>query len=396
MMYTLKRLRMVIAALAIVALPATMLATPAQATSGATIADTAIAVSSLDGFDSNNDDFDILLQALIAADLVGAVADPGADLTVFAPTDHAFMRLARDLGYSQRGYSEAGAFNFIVEQLTALGGGDPIPVLTNVLLYHVSPGSTHYADIKAAGSLEVPTLLGASFTANGRHLDDGAPQLANPRIKRPLQDINTSNGVIHGINRVLIPLDLAPAPPPPAPSKTIAETAIAVSSLDGFDDSNQDFDILIQALIAADLVDAVNDSSAELTVFAPTDQAFMRLARDLGYHQRGYNEAGAFNFIVEQLTVLGGGDPIPVLKNVLLYHVSPGATTIQDIKAAGGPVHVPTLLGANVTANGRHLIDAAPALRNPRIKPAQTNIMTSNGIIHGINRVLIPVAIGGS
>jgi len=393
MKFYLKRLRMLIAALTIVAMPATMLALPAQATSGATIADTAIAVSSLDGFDKNNGDFDMLLQALIAADLVGAVADADADLTVFAPTDQAFVRLARDLGYAKRGYNEAGAFAYIVEQLTALGGGDPIPVLTNVLLYHVSPGSTSYRDIKRAGSLEVPTLLGASFTANGRHLVDGAPQLKNPRIKRPLQDIATSNGVIHGINRVLIPIDLAPAPEPPAPTATIAETAIAVSSLDGFDDTNNDFDMLLQALIAADLVGAVNDPSADLTVFAPTDQAFVRLARDLGYRERGYNEAGAFAYIVEQLTVLGDGDPIPVLTNVLLYHVSPGSTTIQDIKRAGS-LEVPTLLGPSFTARGRHLVDAAPALRNPRIKPAQTNIATSNGLIHGINRVLIPVAIG--
>lgn len=187
------------------AVPAVAFAIPASASSAPTIAETAIAVSSLDGFDGNNGDFDLLIQALIAADLVDAVNDPNADLTVFAPTDQAFMRLARDLGYTAPGYDEAAAFTYIVEQLTVLGGGDPIPVLTNVLLYHVSPGSTLYGSLRGTVT-EVPTLLGASFTADGRHLVDAAPGIENPRIKNTLTDITTSNGVIHGINRVLLPV----------------------------------------------------------------------------------------------------------------------------------------------------------------------------------------------
>jgi len=398
-MYLSKYLRKAVAGIAMLSVPIAAMAVPASAdNTGPTIADTAIAVSSLDGFDGNNGDFDMLIQALIAADLVGAVADPAADLTVFAPTDQAFVRLARDLGYAERGYNEAGAFAYIVEQLTALGGGDPIPVLTDVLLYHVSPGSTFYSALQN-NTVEVPTLLGASFTAEGRHLIDAAPAIEDPRIKNPLTDIETSNGVIHGINRVLLPVAVggeAPAPeatpePEPESGPTIADTAIAVSSLDGFDGNNGDFDMLIQALIAADLVGAVADPAADLTVFAPTDQAFVRLARDLGYAERGYNEAGAFAYIVEQLTVLGGGDPIPVLTDVLLYHVSPGSTFYSALQ--NNTVEVPTLLGVSFTAQGRHLIDEASSLRNPRIKNTLTDIETSNGVIHGINRVLIPLGL---
>jgi uncharacterized surface protein with fasciclin (FAS1) repeats len=399
-MYLSKYLRKAVAGLAMLSVPVAALAVPASAAdnTGPTIADTAIAVSSLDGFDGNTGDFDMLLQALIAADLVGAVADADADLTVFAPTDQAFVRLARDLGYSERGYNEAGAFAYIVEQLTALGGGDPIPVLTDVLLYHVSPGSTFYSALQN-NTVEVPTLLGVSFTAEGRHLIDEATSLRNPRIKNPLTDIETSNGVIHGINRVLLPVAVggdAPAPEPtpeptPESGPTIADTAIAVSSLDGFDGNTGDFDMLLQALIAADLVGAVADADADLTVFAPTDQAFVRLARDLGYSERGYNEAGAFAYIVEQLTALGGGDPIPVLTDVLLYHVSPGSTFYSALQ--NNTVEVPTLLGVSFTAEGRHLIDEATSLRNPRIKNPLTDIETSNGVIHGINRVLIPLGL---
>ncbi|MEO1293795.1 MAG: fasciclin domain-containing protein [Pseudomonadota bacterium] len=96
-----------------------------------------------------DDRFDILVQALTAADLVGAVADPTADLTVFAPTDDAFTQLAVDLGFTGDPADEDAVFGFIVSALTDLGGGDPIPLLTDILLYHVAPGSQTAADLGA-------------------------------------------------------------------------------------------------------------------------------------------------------------------------------------------------------------------------------------------------------
>ncbi|MEL6216711.1 MAG: fasciclin domain-containing protein, partial [Pseudomonadota bacterium] len=63
-----------------------------------TIVDVVLDVSGAEGLDDNGDDFDILREALIATDLVGTLADPNADFTVFAPTDAAFIQLARDLG----------------------------------------------------------------------------------------------------------------------------------------------------------------------------------------------------------------------------------------------------------------------------------------------------------
>ncbi len=51
-------------------------------------------------FDTDYFDYDILLNAVITAELVDALADDTADLTVFAPNDLAFVRLARDLGYT--------------------------------------------------------------------------------------------------------------------------------------------------------------------------------------------------------------------------------------------------------------------------------------------------------
>lgn len=82
---------------------------------------------------------------------------------------------------------------------------------------------------------------------------------------------------------------------------------------------------------------------------APTDAAFIQLANDLGFE--GSDETGAFDAIVAALTELGGGDPIPVLQDVLKYHVSAGAKTAEEINNAGT---VTTLLdGATFTAKDR-------------------------------------------
>jgi len=88
------------------------------------------------------------LTAVVTAGLDGALADPAASLTVFAPNDRGFVRLARDLGFEGRGEEEA--WLFLVDALAALGGGDPIPVLTDVLLYHVVPARVTVFDFVIA------------------------------------------------------------------------------------------------------------------------------------------------------------------------------------------------------------------------------------------------------
>lgn len=341
-------------------------------------------------FDTNSRDFDLLFNAVQAAGLADALADANADLTVFAPTDAAFVKLAQDLGYG--GSDEAGAFDAIVSTLTELGGGDPIPVLTDVLLYHVSPEGKRLGEIKALDTVE--TLLdGATFAPKGNKLVDNDPDLANPGFKPSLTDIRAQNGsMIQGINRVLIPLDLPGATPDSiAPTEPPAEPTIAdiVAASGGTFDSNQkDFDLLLTALQTAGLVDALADPDANLTVFAPTDAAFVKLAQDLGYE--GSDEAGAFGAIVSTLTDLGGGDPVPVLTDVLLYHVSPEGRRLSEIQELDT---IDTLLeGATITPKGNKLVDNEPDLANPGFKPSLTGIRAQNGsMIQGINRVLIPL-----
>jgi len=333
-------------------------------------------------FDRKRSDYDILLNAVLIAGLDGALADPDADLTVFAPTDLAFIRLARDLGY--HGYNEEAAFNTIVETLTVLGNGDPVPLLTNILLYHVSPGEQKAKNLLRSDS--IPTLLeGATILPSYNRLVDNDPEFKNPRLSFWSRGTKASNGVIYRIGRVLIPADL----PELGQEELPTITGTVVASGGDFDENPHDFDLLLNAVLAANLAGALDDPDSALTVFAPNDAAFIKLANDLGY--AGSDEAGAFSAIATALTDLGGGELVPILTNVLLYHVAPEAKTLKNVLESDS---IETLLdGATFSPNGLKLVDNAPALRDPRIRTYSSDILTSNGRIHTIDRVLIPVAI---
>jgi uncharacterized surface protein with fasciclin (FAS1) repeats len=178
---------------------------PAQSTQIPTIASFVAASGS--GFDNNPFDFDLLLKAAQTADLVGALANPEARLTLFAPNDAAFIRLARDLGFA--GTSESGAWDFLVDALTQLGNGNPIPVLQQVLLYHVAPVRINAIQFILLGLTNqvITTLQGGTVKPVGLRLIDNEPDLANPTLFVPL-NVWTGNGTVHTISRVLLPIDL--------------------------------------------------------------------------------------------------------------------------------------------------------------------------------------------
>ncbi len=160
------------------ALKTTLAAATLSLAAGAASADTIVDIAAA------NPDFETLVAAVTAAGLVETLSGDGP-FTVFAPTDDAFAALP------------AGTVEGLLEPAAK---GD----LTNVLLYHVVPGKVMSGDI-AIGATSVGTALeGASVCVvldGGVMLDDGSGMMANVVTA----DIEASNGVIHVIDKVILP-----------------------------------------------------------------------------------------------------------------------------------------------------------------------------------------------
>ena len=164
------------------------------------------------------------------------------------------------------------------------------------------------------------------------------------------------------------------------PAGSIVDVAVKASSANGPDANPYDYDLLIAAVTATGLAPTLDDESQRFTVFAPNDRAFTRLVADLTGSAPA-SEQAALNTAVAALGV-------PAIKNVLLYHVVAGRRL--------GPLQV--LLsrsltmanGGTVEPRGITLRDETPALRDPRLVLFALNIPATNGVIHTIDRVLVP------
>ncbi|MGN8552263.1 UNVERIFIED_CONTAM: fasciclin domain-containing protein [Microbacterium sp. SLM126] len=193
-----KKSRLVIAAAAALAL--VLSAAPAQAHGGGTppgtIVDVAVAASGGGTPDKNPYDYDILVQAVLATGLDGALSDTSTKYTVFAPNDRAFLRLVTDLT-GKAPTSEA-------EALTTITSAFTIDQITGILLYHVVPGKK-LGPVKVLTARSLTMADGGIVKPRGITLRDETPALADPRLVLWAINIQASNGVIHTIDRVLVP-----------------------------------------------------------------------------------------------------------------------------------------------------------------------------------------------
>ena len=131
--------------------------------------------------------------------------------------------------------------------------------------------------------------------------------------------------------------------------KDIVDTAVSAGS----------FNTLVTAVKAADLVDTLK-GPGPFTVFAPTDEAFAKIPKD-------------------QLDALLKDKA--KLRAVLTYHVVSGKVMAKDVK----PGMVPTVQGQSLTiavTGGNVMVDKA--------KVVKTDVVTSNGVIHAIDSVVMP------
>jgi transforming growth factor-beta-induced protein len=210
--------------------------------------------------------------------------------------------------------------------------------LRSVLLYHVVPGRVTAADVVKLDSAK--TLDGRSVAikvVDGKVLVDGA-QVVTP-------DVMASNGVIHVIDSVLIPKKAAAAKP-----KNIVQTAVAART----------FKTLATLLKRAGLAGTLQ-GKGPFTVFAPTDAAFAK---------------------VPKATLAALAKNKAKLRSVLLYHVVAGKVTaakVVKLRSAktlnGEPVAIRVSRGKVSVGGGR---------------VTTADVIASNGVIHVINKVLIP------
>ena len=265
--------------------------------------------------------FNTLVAALDAADLVETLSGDGT-FTVFAPTDDAFAALPEGM----------------LEELLA----DP-ETLKQILLYHV------VGDVVMAETVvtldEAETLEGSMIAID---VVDGNVFLNDSQVTST--DIEASNGVVHVIDKVLVPgMQEAASNETLEESKSIAEIAVAGG-----------FNTLVAALSAADLVETLSGDGA-FTVFAPTDDAFAALPEGMLEGLLADTES---------------------LTQILLYHV------VGDVVMADTVVtldEAETLEGSKVEIE---VVDGKVFVNDSQV--TSTDIEASNGVIHVIDKVLVP------
>ncbi|MCC5808200.1 MAG: fasciclin domain-containing protein [Opitutales bacterium] len=274
--------------------------------------------------------FESLLAALDAAGLSTTIAT-GGPFTVFAPMDDAFAQI------------DSETLNTLLTEDTE--------TLAQILLYHVIDESLTSANL----------LLSADGVFRGQQVDYFLPTLAGIDIALQVTpfgiiingssmvtaaDIQTSNGVIHVINEVILP------------PGTVVDLA-----------TDGGFSTLVDLVAAAGLAETLS-GDGPFTVFAPTEEAFAAL------------DPETVSFLLSE-------EGLDTLVDILTYHVIGGKVYASEVPVGES---VETLSGDSVTFS-------AGAMGGLRINSASivaTNIVGSNGVIHVIDEVIMPPAMGAT
>jgi transforming growth factor-beta-induced protein len=261
-----------------------------------------------------NSQFTSLVAALQKADLAAALKGTGP-FTVFAPTNEAFEQLFTDLEVS--GLNDLSA-----------------EALTPILLYHVVSGNIMSSDLENG---YLPTLSDGPGDNSIDLLIDASNVKLNKEVSITSADIDALNGVIHVIDKVLLP-------------PTVVDLAI----------DNDNFSTLVAAVVKADLAGTLN-GTGPFTIFAPTNAAFDALFSALEI-------TGLDDLTKEQL--------IPILQ----YHVVSGNVRSTDLYS-----------GNFATLNGDIAIEMGSTVTiNTDTNVIAANVQGSNGVIHVIDKVLLP------
>ena len=277
-----------------------------------------------------NKNFTTLIAAVRAASpsILTTLLSSG-NKTLFAPTNDAFM---------------AAGITTLPNQAT----------LDAVLKYHVINSGVISSEI-ASGTSNAETLNGKIYlskNSNGVFINGNAKVIT--------ADIDATNGVVHVIDRALMP-----------PMETIAQIATRLSSADP-----AQFTQLVAALVrtqgqgANDLLAAAASNSSNVTVFAPTDAAFGEL----------YTALGVSN--VDDI-------PLNTLIAVLKHHIISGRVFSTDL-ASGAATTLNEDVTVDLSGNGATVTGSSGGANVGNLQMSLLNIHATNGVIHVIDKVLLP------
>jgi transforming growth factor-beta-induced protein len=278
--------------------------------------------------------FKTLVAAVQAAGLVDTLKSAGP-FTVFAPTDAAFAKLPK-----------ATLDGLLADK----------KALADILTYHVVSGKVLAKDVVKLNGQSAATVNGAKVAI----AVSGGKVTLNGTVNVLTTDVLASNGVIHVIDTVLLPpaapKPAATTPPATTPAlKDIVDTAVA----------NGSFKTLVAAVTAAGLVDTLK-GAGPFTVFAPTDEAFAKIPK---------------------ATLDGLLADKKALTDVLTYHVVAGKVLAADVVKLNGQ-SAKTVNGASVAI----AVAGGKVTLNGNVNVVLTDVLTSNGVIHVIDAVLLPPA----
>ncbi|KAJ3076723.1 hypothetical protein HK102_005346, partial [Quaeritorhiza haematococci] len=276
----------------------------------------------------------ILTLAQLQPAIVNALNSTGP-ITLFAPTDAAVSKIPAD---TMKNLLNAS-------------------VITSVLSYHVVPGVVFRPDPEVPLVFLNTSLFGTKLAPNATQKLIVGRNGTNVTVSYGLGSVNViesievDNGIIHVIDGVLMP------------PQSLSATASA----------NQNLTALTAAATSAGLAEVV-DKLANLTVFAPTNDAFQKAA-----------------------TAFGSTLPPPsLIQSIILFHIINPAlysTDILEAVEAGTNRTFPSALpGQNVTVIVSD--EGAISLRGPgNLAPVNVtipNVLVDSGVVHVIDGVLLP------
>ena len=274
--------------------------------------------------------FDTLVSVLQTTGLDAALADESRSFTVFAPTDEAFAMID-------------------AETIAALLANPD--VLTDILLQHVVEAEVLSTTAFSLNGQSAETLSGVAIPVS---INSALNSLSFGGAKVTVKDIYASNGVIHVIDMVVVAdVEL------PAPAMSIVDVALA----------NGNFTTLVAALQATGLDTVLDDPESNFTVFAPSDDAFALLGQE------------TINSLLADTAAL---------TEILLYHVLPGATVLQD-----GAVTIAQSVDSIVTTANTQDVSLSftdGTLYVNKSAVSLTDITADNGVIHVVDQVILPLS----